>query len=114
MAHPDSLMWEVGGIDKVDGKTAFAYREKDAYAKAVVEEYIRQLGFGIVNFANIFRPEKILLGGGVCAEGDNLIKPLQAIMDRDLFGGDMGPAVPIGVASLGNSAGILGAAALWM
>ena len=112
--HPDSLMWEVGGLDDVDGKTAFAYREKDKYAKAVVDEYIRQLGFGIVNFANIFRPEKILLGGGVCAEGDNLIKPLQAIMDRDLFGGDMGPGVPIKVASLGNSAGILGAAALWM
>ena len=114
MAHPDSKMWEIGSIDDVNGKTAFAYREKDKYAKAVVEEYIRQLGFGIVNFANIFRPEKILLGGGVCAEGDNLIKPLQAIMDRDLFGKDMGPAVPISVASLGNSAGILGAAALWM
>ncbi|MBR2904233.1 MAG: ROK family protein [Clostridia bacterium] len=114
LEHPDSKMWEIGSIDDVDGKTAFAYREKDVYAKEVVEEYIRQLGFGIVNFANIFRPEKILLGGGVCAEGDNLIKPLQAIMDRDLFGGDQGPAVPICVASLGNSAGILGAAALWM
>ncbi len=114
MAHADSKMWEVGGLDDVDGKTAFAYREKDKYAKAVVNEYIRQLGFGLVNFANIFRPEKILLGGGVCAEGDNLIKPLQTIMDRDLFGKEMGPAVPICVASLGNSAGILGAAALWM
>ena len=114
MAHPESLMWEVGNLEEVDGKTAFAYREKDATAKGVVDEYIRQLGFGIVNFANIFRPEKILLGGGVCAEGDNLLKPLQAIMDRDLFGGAMGPGVPIKVASLGNSAGILGAAALWM
>ncbi len=113
-AHPDSLMWEVGDLEKVSGKTAFSYRLKDKYAKAVVDGYIRQLGLGLVNFANVFRPEKILLGGGVCAEGDNLIKPLQEIMDRELFGEDMGPVVPICAASLGNGAGILGAAALWM
>lgn len=112
-AHPESLMWEVGSLEDVDGKTAFAYRDKDVYAKRVVDDYIRCLGFGIVNFANVFRPEKILLGGGVCAEGENLIRPLRQIMDRDLFGGDMGPAVPVDIASLGNSAGILGAAALW-
>ena len=113
-AHKDSKMWEIGGIENVDGKTAFDYREQDVYAKEVVDGYIAHLACGLVNFANIFRPEAIILGGGVCAEGDNLVKPLQAIMDREIFAGKMGPQVPILIAELGNSAGLLGAAALLM
>jgi len=53
-----------------------------------------------------------LLGGGVCAQGDNLVKPLQEKLDRDIFAGELGPKVKILIAELENSAGILGAAAL--
>ena len=112
--YPDSKMWEVGSLDNVDGKTAFAYKDTDVYAKQVVDNYIKYLAMGLTNFANIFRPEAILLGGGVCAEGDNLVKPLQALLDRDIFAGSMGPQVPIVTAQLGNKAGLLGAAALLM
>ena len=112
MAHPDSKLWKIGSVDAVTGKTAFDYQATDVYAKAVVDGYLAALGAGIVNFANIFRPEVVLLGGGVCAQGDNLIKPLQSILDREIFAGDKGPQVKILIAGLGNSAGILGAAAL--
>ena len=110
--HPDSKMWEIGSLDAVTGKTAFDYKDTDAYAKEVVDGYIRMLGCGIVNAANTFRPEVVILGGGVCAQGDNLVKPLQKILDEELFAGSMGPQVKIVIAQLGNSAGILGAAAL--
>ncbi|MBQ8690103.1 MAG: ROK family protein [Clostridia bacterium] len=113
-AHSDSKMWEIGSIDKVTGKTAFDYRDKDIYAKEVVDNYISCLGTGIVNFANIFRPEVVLLGGGVCAEGDNLIRPLQEIVDREVFAKDAGPKVTVMIAALENSAGTLGAASLLM
>ena len=113
-AHKDSKMWEIGSIENVDGKTAFDYRKKDEYAKEVVDSYIKHLACGLVNFANVFRSEVIILGGGVCAEGDNLVKPLQAIVDREIFAGKIGPQVPIVTAELGNSAGLLGAAALLM
>ena len=113
-AHKDSKMWEIGGLDKVTGKTAFDYQDTDEYAKEVVDKYISALAFGITNFANIFRPETVILGGGVCAQGDTLVKPLQAILDRDIFAGDLGPQVEIRVAELGNSAGLLGGAALLM
>ncbi|MBR1975114.1 MAG: ROK family protein [Clostridia bacterium] len=113
-AHKDSKMWEIGSLDNVTGKTAFDYKDSDPYAKAVVERYIEHLAFGITNFANIFRPEVVLLGGGVCAQGDNLVKPLQKIVDNDIFAGELGPQVPIRIAELGNSAGLLGAAALLM
>ena len=113
-AHPDSKMWEIGSLDAVNGKTVFDYAPVDAYAKEVLDSYIEHLACGLINYANIFRPEVILLGGGVCAQGDNLIKPLQAIMDKEIYAGDKGPRVPILIAELENSAGLLGAAALLM
>ena len=111
-AHKDSKMWETYTLETVNGKTAFDYQDTDPYAKAVVENYIELLAVGLTNIANIFRPNVILIGGGVCAQGDNLVKPLQKLLDRDLFAGEKGPQVPIRVAELGNSAGILGAVAL--
>ena len=111
-AHKDSKMWEIGGLEKVTGKTAFDYAAADVYAKEVVDNYVKYLACGITNFANIFRPEAVLLGGGVCAQGDNLIKPVQKLVNENLFAGEMGPQVPVLVATLGNSAGVLGAAAL--
>ena len=107
-------MWEIGDIDKVTGKTPFDYKTTDIYAKEVVEWYISHLACGITNFANIFRPEAVILGGGVCAQGDALVKPLQKILDEEIFAGKLGPQVPILIAELGNSAGLLGAAALLM
>ncbi len=113
-AHKDSKMWEIGSLEKVTGKVAFDYKDSDPYAREVVENYIAHLAFGITNFANIFRPQVILLGGGVCAQGDALVKPLQALLNRDIFAGELGPQVEIKIAELENSAGLLGAAALLM
>jgi glucokinase len=113
-AHPDSKMWEIGSIDQVNGKVPFDYAESDVYAREVVENYIDALACGLTNYANQYRPEVILLGGGVCAQGDNLIVPLQKKVDAELFAGDKGPQVPIIIAKLENNAGLLGAAALLM
>ncbi len=113
-ANPESKMWEIGSLDTVTGKTAFDYYDTDEAAKAVVDGYVQHLACGLTNFANIFRPHAIILGGGVCAQGDSLLKPLQALLDKEIFAGDKGPAVPVIVAELGNSAGLLGAAALLM
>ena len=70
------------------------------------------LACGIANFANIFRPDVVVLGGGVCAQGEVLTAPLQAIVNNEIFAGARGPQVPIVIAKLGNSAGLLGGAAL--
>ena len=113
-ANKNSLMWQVGSLDKVDGKTSFDYYHTDSSAKAVVDGYIEKLGVGLTNIANEFRPEVIMLGGGVCAQGDNLIKPLQAFLNAEIFAGNKGPAVKLLIATLGNDAGLLGAAALFM
>ena len=110
----DSKMWEIGSVDSVTGKTAFDYKDTDAAANEVVENYIEKLGVGVTNIANEFRPEIIMLGGGVCSEGERLTTPLQAQLDRDIFAGNKGPKVKITTAQLQNDAGLLGAAALFM
>lgn len=113
-ANKDSKMWEIGALDNVTGKTAFDYKDVDESAKQVVENYIEKLGVGITNVANEYRPEAIILGGGVCAQGDTLIKPLQEFLDREIYAGSKGPQVKLLTATLENGAGLLGAAALWM
>ncbi len=74
--------------------------------------YIEKLACGIVNVANIFRPEAVIIGGGVCEQGDVLIKPVQKALDKEVFGNKYGPRCVVRTAELGNRAGILGAAAL--
>ena len=113
--HKDSLMWEIGSVDNVTGKTPFDYAKTDKYAADVVNNYIEMLGSALTDIANIFRPEAIIIGGGVCAQGDNLVIPLKKKIQSELFGADFGsPEVVLRVAELGNKAGILGAAALFM
>lgn len=111
-AHKDSKLWQIGSTDNVNGKTAFDYSATDVYAKEVVDNYISVLACYITNIANEFRPEAIILGGGVCAQGEALITPLKEILKKDIFAGSTGPQVEILTAKLGNDAGCLGAAAL--
>jgi glucokinase len=112
IADKDSKMWEIGDLENVTGKTAFDYKDIDSSANSVVNSYIEKLGVGITNIANVFRPEVVILGGGVCAEGDRLIIPLQEYLDKEIFAGTKGPQVKILTATLKNDAGLLGAAAL--
>lgn len=115
--HPESAMWKYvdGDIDKVDGKTAFETSKLgDKTALEVVDQYIHYLAAGIINFCNIFRPEAIVLGGGICAQGDYLIKPIEKLLIENDYGYKNTPRVDLLIAKLGNDAGILGAAALMM
>jgi len=114
---PDSVMWRIcGGVsENVDGKTAFdGMRAGDKAATKVVKTYVRYLAEGITNLCNIFRPDAVILGGGICAEGDTLLKPVKRSVNRNIFGGVRYAPVKIFTAKLGNDAGVLGAARLAM
>jgi glucokinase len=114
----ESRMWGFveENIDKVDGRTAFECAKKgDAAATKVVNDYVRYLGEGCLSFINVFRPDAIVLGGGLSGQKESLTKPLQSYLEEKEygFGGVHSPRVEILVSNLGNDAGILGAAALW-
>ncbi len=111
--NPNSAMWKTYDLSSVCGKTAFDYADCDEAAKKVVDEYIYHLACGIINLANIFRPQVVILGGGVSAQGENLTVPLQERLDKKIFGGQSYAPVKIVTATLGNKAGALGAATLF-
>ena len=108
-------MWELcrGNADNADGRTAFdGMRQGDETAKEVVERYLNYLAEGIANIVNVFRPQAVLIGGGISAEGETITKPLQEIVDFRILGHGRYAPVKIGAASLGNDAGLVGAAML--
>lgn len=115
--NKESIMWQMTGGDpeNVDGKTAFAAsREGDAAAQTVVKNYIVYLGEGILNLVSIFRPEAVILGGGVCNEGEYLLVPLRKYVAERLYVGCDKVPLTLNRAALGNDAGIYGALAFAM
>ena len=110
---PSLLFDEAKKDGKVSARTAFnAMRRGDAFAKEIVDAYIFYLAEGITNMINIFQPEVLSIGGGVCNEKEYLTKPLLEIIDKDQYTRTSSKKTKIGTATLGNDAGIVGAAGL--
>ncbi len=98
---------------KVDGRTLFeGLKRKDETAQKLFVEFCERLGSGLVNFANVFRPEIILIGGGISAEGELITEPVQKYVDSFIYGGVKVARTIVKCATLGNKAGIIGAAFL--
>lgn len=113
-AHKDSKMWQIAGdLGHVSGRTAFdAMRAGDAAGKAVVDTYIEYIACGLTNMINIFQPEVLCVGGGICHEGETLMAPLRRYIERDRYSKYTQNQTELCVAQLGNDAGIIGAAYL--
>jgi glucokinase len=109
---PDSRLGKVlaeGG--KVDGRAVTeAALAGDEIAIGVFELIGSRLGVACSSFANIFQPDAIIVGGGVIAAGDLLLEPAR----REVRERALKPMneTPILEATLGNDAGMIGAAAL--
>ena len=111
-ANPDSLLNKVKeDFGEWNAQIAFvAMKQGDEVAAKVVDSYTDYLADGLANAINAFMPEVLIVGGGVCNEGDPLLIPMrEKTMSRPYFG----PGVPktrIALAQMGNDAGIVGAA----
>lgn len=111
----DTIMWEMvgGDIEKVSGRTAFdAMRKGDKAGKDVVDKYIFYLAAGITNMINIFQPEVLVIGGGVCNEKNYLTDPINEIVAVEQYSRHSDKKTEVKIAELGNDAGIIGAAML--
>ena len=84
----------------------------DAAGKEIVDKYIFYLAEGITNMINIFQPEVLSIGGGVCNEKEYLTAPLIALVEKDQYTRTNKNKAKIVTATLGNDAGIIGAAGL--
>jgi glucokinase len=109
---PDSALGQMLAAGRtVDGKVVTdAALAGDATAIGVFELIGSRLGVACSSLANIFQPDAIVVGGGVIAAGDLLLEPAR----RELRERALNPMnkTPILEATLGNDAGMIGAAAL--
>ena len=109
---PDSALGKLlAAGEKVDGTAVTrAALAGDETAVGVFELIGGRLGVACSSFANIFQPDAIVVGGGVIAAGDLLLDPAR----REVRERALNPMnrTPILEATLGNDAGVIGAAAL--
>lgn len=99
--------------EELDGKVFFDVLLKgDKVANIVFESYIEDLAEGLTNLANIFRPDAIIIGGGISYRGDVLMEPLQIRLEKMIYGGQWNARVELMVSELKNDAGIYGAYAM--
>ncbi len=112
--NPDCIMAKMADEKgKVTARTSFdAMRAGDSVAKAVVDKYIKYLAAGITNTINIFQPDILCIGGGVCNEGDPLLLPVRELVKKEVYTRNSPKNAEIVIAKLGNDAGIIGAAFL--
>lgn len=113
--NKESLIWELCGkdVNHVNGEILFQAAQKgDTLAIRIVDEYVSRLAAGISTFITIFRPEVILLGGGIAHAGDLLLKPLNERLRSCTFAAEEIGIPPVIRAKLGNDAGLIGAALL--
>ena len=112
--YPDSVMHQLAKEEgKVSGKTAFdAMRRGDIASIKVVDQYIKYVACGIINLVNALQPEIICVGGGICNEGETLLRPLRRYIEAERYSVYSKIQTKILKAELGNDAGIIGAAIL--
>ena len=97
--------------EEITGRTVTeAALTGDETAQGVVATAGRHLGVALADFANIFEPDVIVIGGGVSAAGDVLLDPAR----EELRTRALPPMnrTEVRLAKLGPDAGMIGAAAM--
>lgn len=84
-------------------------RKGDVAARKSYERASYYLGIGLGTAINIFNPKKILLGGGIMASGQLILPGARAEAKKRSYGASFA-CCSIEKASLGNDAGLMGAA----
>lgn len=113
--YPESLMAKLIQEDgRVSARTAYAaMKQGDPAGLEVTEQYVKYLAVGITNVINVFQPDVLSIGGGVCNEGDTLLVPLKKAVSEQVYTKNSAKNTELVICSLGNDAGIIGAAMLY-
>lgn len=110
-SHPESqLAASLNENGSLNGLLIFgAVHAGDETAKKVLSEYLFYVSEGVINLVNIFQPEMIVIGGGISSQGELILGPVRRQLAQDVF--CKAVSLPeVVCATLGNDAGIIGAA----
>ncbi|ETI67044.1 ROK family glucokinase [Neobacillus vireti] len=95
---------------KITSKDVFESAENgDALANKILKEVTFHLGFVLASIANTLNPDKIVLGGGVSKAGSILLDAVNENFAKFAFSA-VRDSTKLALATLGNDAGVLGAA----
>jgi glucokinase len=89
-----------------------AAKEGDATSRALLAEVGRWLGEALGSLTSLLDPDVFVVGGGVSEAGDLLLVPAAQALRDNVTGGGHRPEPELRIATLGNDAGIVGAADL--
>ncbi|WP_062079298.1 ROK family glucokinase [Demequina globuliformis] len=89
-----------------------AAAEGDELGVELLHELGVWIGAGAASLSAVLDPEMYVIGGGVVAAGDMILGPAREAYSSHLPASGHRPLAPIVAASMGNDAGIVGAAAL--
>lgn len=111
--YPESAMVRLAenqDVENINAKVVFdAADENDEVALAVLDQYYRYVATGIADMVTILQPEVVVIGGGVSAQKEKLTIPVAKYVQDEMYG-DIKLQTEIKAATLGNDAGIIGAA----
>jgi glucokinase len=111
--NPDSSLARILGSAEISGEAVIAAADAgDETARALVTEVGRSFGQGLAGLVAIFDPELIVIGGGLGSVGESIVGPARRVLTDALHGGRLRVQPTVQVASLGPSAGAVGAALL--
>lgn len=97
--------------ETLDAKAVFdAVKAGDKVAIEIAEEFGKYLGYAAANIANVTNPKTIVIGGGVSKAGEILLSFIEKPFQERVFFANKN--VEFVLATLGNDAGICGAAKL--
>ena len=101
------------GLDTRDVRAVFmAAGEGERTALSIVERFLESLCVGVINIANILRPHKIVIGGGISGSGNLILPRLNQALKKGVYGYAYAPVEAV-QAHLGNIAGLVGAGSLY-
>ena len=112
--HAVSVLREWIGDDQLKLTPAMltkAAEQGDGIAISVLRETGRLLGVGIASLTNLFAPDMVLLGGGIAGAGEFIFRSVREEVEKRAMAPN-NKRVKILPAKLGNTAGLVGAAAL--
>ncbi|WP_416828415.1 ROK family glucokinase [Ectobacillus polymachus] len=111
-AGESELKWLIDDGQEVTSKTVFDLAKRgDRLAIIIVDKFYYYLGLACGNIANVLNPEAIVIGGGVSAAGDMLLKGVKEYFHKFTFP-QVRTSTKVKLAQLGNDAGVIGAASL--
>lgn len=96
----------ISEYENISGETVFLELDNNEAVKRLIDDWIKNISYGIFNLAATLNPQKILIGGGVTAQPDLLIN-INHQLDQIYWWKEI--KIPVERCRHQNEAGMIGA-----